>query len=128
MVLLAITGLTVTAAEEELSIGHTPLCTPARNCVDCVRVPVLKGFDVETMSVQLVPASVDFCHFLITPICPLRLIVVEEPLQMDEEPAVAVPPTLAAFTITVLVQVLLQPLALVIVELSVNEPWTPAST
>ena len=63
------------------------------------------------MSVQVAPPSVEDCHFTIEPVWPLKLIVVEEPLQIGEAAGLAVPPPLVGLTVAVTsnLEVLSQP-------------------
>lgn len=95
-----LTGFTVIVTAVEFAVEHTPLCTTARNCAVCVRFPVLSGLEVDAMSVHVVPLSED-CHFIITPVCPLSVIVALVPLQIVAVAVLAVPPTLSGSTLTV---------------------------
>jgi hypothetical protein len=92
---------TVTVAALELADEQTPLVTTARNSVVCVRLPVESGLDAEAISVQVVPLLMEDCHFAIDPVWPLRLIVVDDPLQTSELAGAALPPTDAESTVTV---------------------------
>ena len=92
--------LTVTSTTLELAVEQSPLCTTARKLLVTVRLPVLKGLAVELMNTQSVPLVED-SHRTMEPVWPLRLIVVEEPLQRVSDAAVAVSPTLTGLTVTV---------------------------
>jgi hypothetical protein len=102
---------TVTIATLELAELQGPLWTTARNWVVAVSVPVFNGLAVEAMSVQAKPSG-DDCHFTMDPVWPLNVMVVEEPLQIVEAVAVAVPPTLGGLTVTA--RVLVTPTQLVL--------------
>ena len=55
-----------------------------------------------TVAQPLFPVA-DCCHCIV-PVCPVKLIVVLAPLQTVPAVAVAVPPTLAPFTVTDVVE------------------------
>ncbi len=91
----------MTVAALEVAAEQTPLCTIASNSVVAVNGPVPNGLAVEAMAVQVLPPSVEYCHPTITPICPLKLIVVPLPLYSSVIVAVAVPPAGGWSTVTV---------------------------
>jgi hypothetical protein len=93
-------GLTVTIAAIELALAHDPLWTTARKYLVAVRLPVFNELAVEAMGDQGPPSGED-SHLTMEPVWPLRLIVVEEPLQRVPAVAAAVPPALAGSTVTV---------------------------
>jgi hypothetical protein len=72
------TALTVIFAGDENTTGHPePPCTTALNHVSEVRFPIATADSVLValdMSAGFVnSASVDFCHFVITPECPFKI-------------------------------------------------------
>src|SRR5512143_370802 len=89
-----------TLATLEVATAHIPLCTTPRNSVAVISGPVLRGLSVEAMSLTVVQLSVENCHFTITPLWPLNPMVVPLPLQTTDRAGLAVPPTDAAFTVT----------------------------
>ena len=96
-------GLTVTVAVlDSATAEHDPLMTMALKYFVAVRLPVFSGLEVEEMSDQLVP-SVEDCHFVMEPVCPVSPMVVAVPLQIVAAAAAAVPPTAGGSTVTVAV-------------------------
>jgi hypothetical protein len=95
-----VTGFTDTTLSAEAAIEQTPLWTTARKCLAAVRLPVLKGLEVEAMGDQVVPSRED-SHRTIEPVWPPSVIVVAEPLQTVEAVAAVMPPTLMGLTVTV---------------------------
>ena len=87
------TGFTVIVTELEFADVQTPLCTTALPKVVWVRL--LNDCEVVefAISVQVVPPSIEYCHFKIFPFCPVKLTV---PLLVPEQTVEllpTVPPT-----------------------------------
>jgi hypothetical protein len=103
-----------TVATVEIADGQPPLVTTARKSVVVERLPVFNVGLVAPLILAKGLAPVRDCHW-IEPVKPVRVIVVPLPVQTGVTAAVAVPPTLAGFTVKTAEQEVMHPFESVIV-------------
>ena len=99
VVMVGFAGAMVTVVADALADAHTPLATTARKYVVVVSAPEVYVLLVIAISVLVVKLlTVDNCHLVTVPVCPLK---VNSPLVFPvhfSEPPVTVPPTLGGAT------------------------------
>jgi hypothetical protein len=94
-------GSTVIVASEELAVEHTPLFITARYFVVSVRLVAVRVVVVFATSVELPQLFVEYCHFVIVPVCPESVrVVLLVPVHTVVLPATE-PPTETGSTVTV---------------------------